>query len=199
MRWHRRQFGATLIAFALIAGAGPAASAGPALELIQQLARSAEPIVNDRSLSRSARSERLSAALRPLIDQEDMAKSLLGRYWRRATPAQQSALVPLLDVYLIDVYAGRVDSIEGQVTFAIDGERVLADRTLVDSRVVRPDQPDILVGWQVEEVEGRRFVTDIIVEGVSLIVSQRAEFASVIRQQGGLDGLIALLRDRAAE
>ncbi len=128
-----------------------------------------------------------------------MAKSLLGRYWRRATPSQQTALVPLLDVYLIDVYAGRVDSIDGHVSFKVDGERELAGRTLVDSRVVRQDQPDVLVSWQVEIVDDRQVVTDIIVEGVSLIVSQRAEFASVIRQQGGLDGLVALLRERTSE
>ena len=48
------------------------------------------------------------------------------------------------------------------------------------------------VAWQVETVNGKAVVTDIVVEGVSLVVSQRADFASIIRSQGGLDGLIKL-------
>ncbi len=61
MGWHRRQFGATLIAFALLTGVAQPALAGPALDLIEELAGPAELIVNDRTLSKSARSERLSA------------------------------------------------------------------------------------------------------------------------------------------
>ena len=172
------------------------AFAGPALQLIERLARSAEPIVNNDGLTRAARTERLSVLMRDVLDREDMAKSLLGRYWRRASAAQRDQLVPLLDAYLIDVYAGRIDSIDGDVLFQVDEERDLGDRTLVESRVQQPGAPDIIVTWQVEEVAGRLVVTDIVVEGVSLVISQRADFASVIRQQGGLDGLIAVLRDK---
>lgn len=196
MAWSRRRFGATAIGFVLAAQLATAAIAGPAYDLISNLARSAEPILNDDALSKATRTERLSALLRDVVNREDMARSLLGRYWRRASPAQRADLTRLLEIYLIDVYAGRVDSIEGKVSFKVDDERTSADRALVGSRVLRPNEPDIAVTWQVEQINGRQTVTDIVVEGVSLIVSQRADFASVIRQRGGVDGLISLLEER---
>jgi len=69
---------------------------------------------------------------------------------------------------------------------------------LVDTQVVRPNAPNIDVSWQIEAIGGKPVITDIIIEGVSLVVSQRADFSSIIRQQGGLDGLIGLLRQKLA-
>jgi len=73
---------------------------------------------------------------------------------------------------------------------------VIGDRTVVDSKVLRPGSPPVSVAWQVETVNDKAVVTDIIVEGISLVVSQRADFASIIRSQGGLDGLIKLLKQK---
>lgn len=195
----RALFGAWLLAFGLIATAPWVAAAGPAKDMITQLARAAEPVINDRALGADDRAERLQTILRGALDRKAMAKSLLGRYWRRATPDQRQKLVGLLEGYLIDAYAGRVDSLDGDITFSIDGERDLGERTVVDTQVLRPNGPPVAVSWQVEEVDGKPSVTDILVEGISLIVSQRADFASVIRQRGGIDGLIEQLEERASK
>ena len=176
--------------------APPPASAGPAQDMIENLARSAEPILNDRDIVGAERAERLQALVGAVLNRDQMARSLMGRYWHRATDAQRAELSKLLERYLIDVYASRVDAFDGEISFAVDGERALADRTLVETRVIRAGEPSVSVVWQVEDVEGRPTVTDILVEGVSLIVSQRADFASVIRNQGGIDGLIGLLRKK---
>lgn len=175
------------------------ATAGPALDLIETLGNRAETAINDRSLTADERMEKLRAALGEVIDQEGMARSLLGRNWRRADDGQKAKLVPLLQTYLINAYAGRVDSVDGVIDLVVDGERTTSDRTLVSSRVVRPNGPPVDVDWQVETADGRLAVTDIVVEGVSLVVSQRADFASVIRRQGGVDGLIELLEQKVAQ
>jgi len=39
-------------------------------------------------------------------------------------------------------------------------------------------------------------VIDVVIEGISMVISQRSEFATVISQQGGIDGLIENLRTR---
>ena len=175
------------------------ASAGPAKELIQSLASAATPVLNDKDISSAERAQRTQDILRPAFDRDEMAKSLLGRYWLRATPEQQTELIVLLESYLVNAYASRVDSIEGHVAFDIQGETASGGRTMVASVVIRPQEPPVRVDWQVEDIGGTHSVTDIIVEGVSLVVSQRADFASVIRQRGGIDGLIGLLRDRVGK
>lgn len=194
MRWLA---GVVLLTALGLAALGTPASAGPAQDMIANLARKAEPILNDRALAPADRADSLQRLLEGALDSEQMAMSLLGRYWRRAKPDQRTELTRLLETYLIDAYAARVDSLNGKVGFSVVGERALGQRTMVDTRVQRPTGPDVAVSWQVEEVGGKHIVTDILVEGISLIVSQRADFASVIRQQGGIDGLIALLQQRA--
>ena len=175
------------------------AYAGPPADLIQRLADRAAPILNDDSLAAPERANRMRDVLRAAMDRQKMAPALLGRYWRRANAGQQAELTDLLEAYLVNSYASRVDSIDGDVSFSVGGERDLGDRVMVDSQVIRPSGPPVSVTWQVEDGSNGPAVTDIVVEGVSLIVSQRADFASVIRQQGGIDGLIRLLQQKVGQ
>ena len=190
----RRLLGAAAICVA-IAGPG-SAFAGPSRDMITDLAAAATTVINDGEVTASERVVKLQGLIGGVLDRENMAKALLGRYWRRASADEQTQLAALLERYLINAYAGQVDALEGEVKFVVDDERVSGDRTIVGTRVVRPNGPDVLVDWQVESVDGRAVVTDIVVEGVSLVVSQRASFASVIRQQGGIPGLIKLLEQK---
>ncbi|MGZ0188685.1 MAG: MlaC/ttg2D family ABC transporter substrate-binding protein [Alphaproteobacteria bacterium] len=173
------------------------AAAGPATDLVQRMASQAEPILNDKSLTSDARAEKLRVILREAFDHERMARSMMGRYWRKASKEQRSTLIPLLENYLINSYARRIDSVEGNISFRIKGERSFSGREMVDTDVVRPSGPPVAVSWQIEETDSRSAVTDVVVEGVSMIISQRADFSSVIRQQGGINGLIKLLRKNA--
>jgi len=67
---------------------------------------------------------------------------------------------------------------------------------LVSTRILS-EGPPLAVDWRVRELDDRSLVAiDVIVEGVSLIVTQRSEFGAVIERQG-LDGLLAELRRRA--
>lgn len=172
------------------------AFAGPSLDMIATLAASATTVINDGDVTANERVAKLQALIGGVLDRENMAKALLGRYWRRASEHEQAQLAVLLERYLINAYAGQVDALEGEVKFVVDDERAIGDRTIVGTRVIRPSGPDVIVDWQVENVEDRAVVTDIVVEGVSLVVSQRASFASVIRQQGGIPGLIKLLEEK---
>ncbi|MFQ6018777.1 MAG: ABC transporter substrate-binding protein [Kiloniellaceae bacterium] len=37
---------------------------------------------------------------------------------------------------------------------------------------------------------------DVVVEGVSMVITLRSEYGSVIKRMGGIDGLVRLLRDK---
>ena len=187
---------AGLVAFSLAILALAPAKAGVERDLIAGLAGEAEPVLNDKSIASAERTKKLRSILSSVFDNQQMAQSMLGRYWRRADDGQRSELATLMKTYLIDVYAGRMDSIDGQVKFEVGGEKVIGNRTIVDSKVLRPGPPPVSVVWQVETVNSKAVVTDIVVEGVSLVVSQRADFTSIIRSQGGLDGLIKLLKQK---
>ena len=54
------------------------------------------------------------------------------------------------------------------------------------------------VDWRVRGAPGAYKIIDVVVEGISMVVTQRSEFASVIRRGGGrLDSLTTQLRDLA--
>ncbi len=187
---------AGLVTFLLVVLALAPAKAGVERDLIAGLAGEAEPVLNDKSIASAERTKKLRSILSSVFDDQQMAQSMLGRYWRRADDGQRSELATLMKTYLIDVYAGRMDSIDGQVKFEVGDEKVIGNRTIVDSKVLRPGPPPVSVVWQVETVNSKAVVTDIVVEGISLVVSRRADFASIIRSQGGLDGLIKLLKQK---
>jgi phospholipid transport system substrate-binding protein len=67
---------------------------------------------------------------------------------------------------------------------------------VVQSRVTGAGQPALKVDWRVRERgDGNLVAIDVIVEGISMIVTQRSEFSAVIERRG-MDGLLAELRQR---
>jgi ABC-type transporter MlaC component len=68
---------------------------------------------------------------------------------------------------------------------------------LVRSRV-RPQSGDMLaVDWRLREGADGPVIIDLIIGGVSLLVSQRSEFAAVI-ERSDMEGLLAELQARAS-
>ena len=140
--------------------------------------------------------------LKQLLDQatdlELVARLVLGRYWRQATPEQQSEYVRLFKELVMQTMAERMSWYNGQ-TFVITGAKPVDERdTMVETRILRPSgKPPILVDWRVRESGGSFLLIDILAEGVSLVVTQRAEAADVIGR-GGLDGLLGEMRTRLA-
>ena len=80
------------------------------------------------------------------------------------------------------------------------GAKVVSDQdALVSSRILSNGEPPLQVDWRLRERDGGAPVTiDLIVEGVSLIVTLRSEFGSVIERQG-FDGLLVELRQRITQ
>ncbi len=53
-----------------------------------------------------------------------------------------------------------------------------------------------LVGWLVEHKNGQFRVLDVVAEGVSMALTLRSEYASVIKRSGGrVEGLVAQLHE----
>ena len=64
------------------------------------------------------------------------------------------------------------------------------------SKVAPPTGDTLSVDWRLRMQGDQPVIIDLIIEGVSLLVSQRSEFAAVI-ERSDMDGLLAELRARA--
>ena len=68
---------------------------------------------------------------------------------------------------------------------------------LVHTILERQDAPVIKVDWRIGKKKDRFVILDIIIEGISLAITQRSEFVSVIDQnEGSIDRLISILKER---
>ena len=63
------------------------------------------------------------------------------------------------------------------------------------TRIGRPSGPPLECDWRVRQRDGKLRIIDVMVEGVSMAVTQRSEFSAVIKSRG-FDGLLSALRAR---
>ncbi len=133
------------------------------------------------------------------FDSPGIARFVLGRYWRTATPEEQKEFLKLFDDYVVYVYTARLSDFEGE-QFKITGTRTDGDATLVSTDVITPGAPQPLkVDWRLVNDDGAYKITDVIVDGVSMLITQRSEFALVIQRHGGqVQGLLNLMRQKTA-
>jgi phospholipid transport system substrate-binding protein len=65
----------------------------------------------------------------------------------------------------------------------------------VHNQYIRPGGKPIQLDYQMRKTEGGWKIYDIVVEGVSLVLTYRSEFDAVVKQQG-IDGLIKRLAEK---
>ncbi len=136
--------------------------------------------------------------LRQDFDMPRIAQFVLGPYWRRASPAEREQFTGLLADHLVAFYRRQFTRYEGE-TFAVTGVRPVPGGALVTSRILRPGGAPITVGWRLGEQNGLDKITDVIVDGVSMALSERSALAQQLQANGGrVAGLIAEMRQRQA-
>lgn len=149
------------------------------------------------SVPPAARLQRFRELFSQDFDLPGIARFVLGRYWRVATPEQQQQFEGLLREYLAQAYAGRLAQYAGEKFQALSAQPQ-GDETVVFSEVTRNDGGKIRIEWHLVDRGGWK-ITDAFVAGVSMAVTERDEFASVIQQGGGqVQYLLDRLRQKVA-
>ena len=196
----RRSLLAAALALAggAVAPALPAAAAADPAALIRELGNRALEVLG-KNVGSTERAARFRQLFREDFDVPAIARFVLGRYWRIATEAEQQEFVRLFEGYIALAYANRLAEYSGE-TLKVVGSRPDGDASLVTSEIIRPNgAPPAKVDWRVTRADGAYKITDVVVEGVSMAVTQRSEFASVIQRNGGkVEGLLAMLRQKTA-
>jgi len=107
--------------------------------------------------------------------------------------------VQAFENYVVLVYTARLSNFGGQ-TFKVRGSRSDGDGVIVSTEVLTPGGTSPLhIDWRLVTDNGAYKINDVIVEGVSMMVTQRSEFASVVQRHGGqLRGLLTMMREKLA-
>jgi phospholipid transport system substrate-binding protein len=185
-------------AFVLMAAAlAPAAlaAADPAA-VINNLGNRALEVLG-KSATPAQRAARFQELFREDFDVPGIARFVLGRYWKTATPEQQQEFVKLFEDYIALVYSAQLSAYSGE-TLKVTGSRPGPEGAIVASEIVRPTGGSpVKVEWHLTDRNGTYKINDVAVDGISMAVTQRSEFAAVIQRSGGqVQGLITQLREK---
>jgi phospholipid transport system substrate-binding protein len=185
-------FAALLLLFIVCAALLPAVpvasadSAEDARAFIEGLADQAIDALTPPVISRAEREARARSLLNDNFAVPAIGQFVLGRYWRDATAEQRSEYLRLFEDLIVITYVDRF--------IRYSGEKLKVTRTLSDaasgdvmvySEISRPAAPPLEVGWRVSRRDRALKIVDVLVEGASMSLTQRSEFASVIRNNGG--------------
>lgn len=152
--------------------------------------------LGDETKTQEAKKAEFSKLLNDSFDMNTIARFTLGTHWKAATPAQQQEYLKLFKKMVVSVYSKRFSDYKGQ-KFDVRAASVEGKDTTVSSYIVPADGPEVRVDWRVRKKDGGYKVVDIIVEGVSMGMTQRADFSSVIQRGGGnIESLLAHLRQQ---
>ena len=136
------------------------------------------------------------------FDVNEIARFVLGPYWRTATDAQRAEFIKLFEDYVVHAYTVRFNAYAGQ-QLKVLGARPEGDNAwVVQSQIALPNsnQPPVRVDWRVTKHGDTYKIADVTVEGVSMALTQRQEFASVIQRNGGqLEALLKVLREKTGQ
>lgn len=156
-----------------------------AMAFISSMGQQAIGFLADQSLTPDQKRISFGKLLQDSFDMRTIGRFSLGRYWRVASPAQRKEYQSLFENMIINVYSQRFSDYEGQ-RFETRGFRSAgANDAIVTSFIVPDTGPEVQVDWRVRYKNGRYRVIDVIVEGVSMSVTQRSDFSSVIQRGGG--------------
>jgi len=193
---NRRQFlvagGAVSIALTLPFGAA-ALTESQSVSLINKVIAEVQTVINSGK-SESRMLADFESIFKRYSDVTTIARYCLGAPWRNATSAQQRAYIPAFQRYMSRKYGRQFRNFKGANINIIRSRDAGKLGILVETRMDTPTQPPFIVEWNVSDRSGSPKFVNLIIEGISLLTTERAEIGAMLESyRGNMDKLIAKL------
>jgi phospholipid transport system substrate-binding protein len=178
----------------LFPGAAVALTTTQASALVVQVADEITRIINSGQ-SENAMIRDFERMMVRYGDMPTIAQSVLGPPARSASAGQISGFAEAFQGYMARKYGRRFrEFVGGNVT--VTGAQDTGRYVEVLSTVTMPSQGPFEVRFRVWDRSGRPLFIDLLIEGVSLVISERAEIGSLLDRNGGsVDATTAALRN----
>ncbi len=190
-------FFAVFLAACLVSIQSLRADADTPDNFIKAIGGEAIEMLGDPVLTEQERGDEFRRLLVTAFDLRSIGRFVLGRYWRRAMPDERREFESLFEDYIVATYAARLGRYQGE-TLAVGATRGQGNGDIqVATEIVPRNGPPVRVEWRVRGKPGSYKIIDVVVEGVSMVITYRSEFASVIQRSGGqVSGLLDELRKK---
>ncbi len=129
----------------------------------------------------------------PHISKTTISRKVMGKTWKKATDQQKDKFVEEFTLYLKRFYSKAFLSFDNQ-TIEFDPNIKLKGKKLaiVSTKVLRSGQKPVEIQYRLYLKKDGWKVVDIVIEGISLVISNQRQYAGLIAREG-LDAVTAKL------
>lgn len=189
----------TLIGGLIDAVVRPAAAAKPASAagFMEDLGARAVSMLGDPAIDDTLRQDNFRQLLTEGFDLPAIARFILGRFWKGTSDSQRTTFIDVFQQVMAARFAPYFTGASAD-SFEIKGAIEDSDKPglfTVNSKVKLDSGKFAEVDWRVVERKGGYRIVDVVTEGVSMGITLRSEYGSILGQTGGdIDPLIEQLR-----
>ncbi len=145
----------------------------------------------------ASKAVRLLAIMERRAAMPQIARFAAGIAWRGMNDDQQTRFAAAFGKFISRIYASRFQEYAGNgpsgETFRM-GRVIDAGRKgmLVKTSIIRTGEAPIMIEWLVTDRPGRVVIADFVIEGVSMLITEREQIGSMLEARGGnVEKLIA--------
>ena len=153
--------------------------------------------VSNPNISESQRNGNFKDIYLSAFDNYYISRFVLGRHWKTIDKNIQNEFVESFNNYVVATYAPKFKGWEGTVK-AIEA-KVENNYYNVITNILNKDGPTLKLQWKMYLDKNQKFkILDVNIDGMSMLVTQRAEFSSVIKNNpNGVNGLIDAMKKKS--
>jgi phospholipid transport system substrate-binding protein len=169
-----------------------------ARNFVDNIGKQVLSIINSQD-SENNKQARLQEMFSQNVDIPWMAHFVMANGWRKATEEQRNRYLDAYKRYMLARYTSNFKDYTGSKYVITDSRETEDGKYTVTMKIKSPEQGQVetVAGYRLINENGQFKIIDIIIEGVSLITTQRSEFFSVYNQKG-IDGLINSIEDKTS-
>ena len=165
---------------------------------VENLGKQVVEKVSNVNLSESERIVNFRNLYLDAFDNYYISRFVLGQYWKRLDSNMRKQFVESFNNYIVTTYAPKFKGWEG--TFKATDSLLENNYYNVKMNVLNKDGPTLKFMWKIYLDKNKNFkILDVNIDGVSMLVTQRAEFMSVIKNNPkGVIGLIEAMKKKTS-
>ena len=165
---------------------------------VENLGKQVVEKVSNINLSESERIVNFRNLYLDSFDNYYISRFVLGQYWKKLDSNMRKQFVESFNNYIVTTYAPKFKGWEG--SFKATDSLLENNYYNVKMDVLNKDGPTLQFMWKIYLDKNKNFkILDVNIDGVSMLVTQRAEFMSVIKNNPkGVIGLIEAMEKKTS-
>ena len=163
---------------------------------VQSTVNRASEALNSK-FSKAEKIMKLKAIAKATVDISGIGFYTLGSYKKTINNDQTKEYLNLFEQYFLKSFASRLAEYSNPEIEVISKEKLNKNYTMVSSILVATEQrPEVKIDWRIYTKNPENLlIRDLIIEGLSLVRTQKEEFSSIIESNDGdINALFSTLK-----